>query len=69
MSRDTSSPSITDTQSGSAVCRTVQRAIALEKSYKEMLHQGDEVDQRIQLWRDALENCRYISDGMYCMYG
>jgi hypothetical protein len=36
----------------------MEQAIVLEKNYKEMLHQGDEVDLRIKLWRDATEICK-----------
>jgi hypothetical protein len=48
----------------STVCVLVKQAIVLEKNYKEMLHQGDEVDLRIKLWRDAIEVCKSNSNSM-----
>jgi hypothetical protein len=41
-----------------------EKAIALENSYKELLLQGDEVNQRIQLWQNALEICVAATDGV-----
>jgi hypothetical protein len=41
----------------STVLSIVEQAIALEESYKGMLHQEDEVNQRIQLLREALKLC------------
>jgi hypothetical protein len=35
-----------------------KQAMALEEGYTEMLHQGDEVDLRIRLWRDAVGICK-----------
>jgi hypothetical protein len=46
----------------STICALVKHAIVLEKDYKEMLHQGDEVDLRVQLWRDAIEICKGNSE-------
>jgi hypothetical protein len=48
----------------STVCILVTQAIALERNYEEMLHQGDEVDLRIKLWRDAIEICKGKSESM-----
>jgi hypothetical protein len=48
----------------STVCVLVKQAIVLEKNYKEMLHQGDEVDLRIKLWRDAIDICKSNSNSM-----
>jgi hypothetical protein len=39
-------------------CALVKQAIVLETNYREMLLQGDEVDLRIKLWRDAIEICK-----------
>jgi hypothetical protein len=41
----------------SKILWTIEQATSLEMAYKEMLLQGDEVDQRIQLWREAIEFC------------
>jgi hypothetical protein len=38
-----------------------EQAVTLEKNYKEMLLQNDEVDRRIQLWRDVIEICKVES--------
>jgi hypothetical protein len=46
------------------VCALLKQAIVLEKNYKEMLHQGDDVDLRIKLWRDAIEICKSNSQSM-----
>jgi hypothetical protein len=46
------------------LCSLVGEAIALEKNYKGMLMQGDEVDHRIQLWRDAVEICKIEPESM-----
>jgi hypothetical protein len=44
-----------------------EQAVALENSYKERLLQKEEIDQRIQLWRDTLEICETHSErGSYC---
>jgi hypothetical protein len=48
----------------STVCALVKHANVLEKNYKEMLHQGDEIDMRIKLWRDAIEICKSNSKSM-----
>jgi hypothetical protein len=48
----------------STVCALVKQAIVLEKNYKEMLHQGDEVDLRIKLWRNAIGICKSNSKRM-----
>jgi hypothetical protein len=48
----------------STICALVKQAIVLEKNYKEMLLQGDEVDLRIKLWRDAIEICENNSESM-----
>jgi hypothetical protein len=48
----------------STVCALVKQAITLEKNYKEMLYQGDEVDLSIKLWRDAIEICKSSSESM-----
>jgi hypothetical protein len=53
-----------DNQYDSPVCSLVRQAIMLEKNYKEMLLQSDEVDLRIKLWRDAIEICKIKSKGM-----
>jgi hypothetical protein len=50
----------------STVCSLVKQAILLEKNYKEMLLQGDEVNLRIQLWRGAMEICKAESEGVSC---
>jgi hypothetical protein len=42
----------------------VKEAIVLENYYKDMILQGDEVDRRIQLWRDAVEICKAETEGM-----
>jgi hypothetical protein len=61
-----SPPAIQAIPSGPDACDLVERAISLEISYKEMLLQGDEVDQRIELWRAALEiHLRSLSHGKY----
>jgi hypothetical protein len=44
----------------------VEQAVVLEKNYKEMLVQGDEVELRVSLWRDALEVCKINSKSMSC---
>jgi hypothetical protein len=47
----------------------VEQAILLEKNYKEMFLQVDEVDQRIELWRKALTLCETESERMsYLQY-
>jgi hypothetical protein len=46
------------------ICSLVADAITLEKNYKEMLLQGDEVDRRIKLWRDVINICMVDSKGM-----
>jgi hypothetical protein len=46
-----------DNRPNSTVCALVKQAMALEKNYKGMLHQGHEVDHRIRLWREALDIC------------
>jgi hypothetical protein len=46
----------------STICVLVKRAILLEKSYQEMLHQGDEVDLRVKLWRDAIDMSKINSE-------
>jgi hypothetical protein len=48
----------------STVCALVKQAIVLEKNYKEMLHQGNEVNLRIKLWRGAVEICKSNSKSM-----
>jgi hypothetical protein len=53
-----------DSRVDSTVCVLVKQAIVLEKNYKEMLHQGDEVDLRIKLWRDAIDICKSSSKSM-----
>jgi hypothetical protein len=53
-----SAPLKRNAQWNSTICGLVEQAITLEKNYKEMLHQGDEVDERIQLWEKALEICQ-----------
>jgi hypothetical protein len=40
------------------VCGHVKQAIVLEKNYKEILLQGDEINLRIKLWRDAIDICK-----------
>jgi hypothetical protein len=52
-----------DTEMAGCVDTTIY-AIMLEENYKEMLHQGDEVDLRVQLWRDAIEICKSHSNSM-----
>jgi hypothetical protein len=47
-----------------AVYSLVDQAIVLEKNYKQMLHQEDEVDLRIQLWRNAIKICKINTKGM-----
>jgi hypothetical protein len=47
-----------DPQPKSTACSHVEEAIILKKNYKGMLLQGDEVDHRIQLWRDAIQICK-----------
>jgi hypothetical protein len=42
----------------SVVCSIVKQAILLEENYNDMLLQGDEVDLRIQLWRDTIDICK-----------
>jgi hypothetical protein len=48
----------------STICALVKQAIVLETNYKEMLHQGDEVDLRVKLWRDAIDICKSCSESM-----
>jgi hypothetical protein len=48
----------------STVYALVKRAIVLETNYKEMLHQGEEIDLRIKLWRDAIDICKSSSESM-----
>jgi hypothetical protein len=48
----------------STICALVKQAIVLEEHYREMLHQGDEVDLRVQLWRNAIGICRTNSNSM-----
>jgi hypothetical protein len=48
----------------STVCLLVKRAIVLADSYEETLLQGDEVDFRIKLWRDAIDTCKVDSQSM-----
>jgi hypothetical protein len=48
----------------STILSLVDQGIALEQNYKGMLLQGDEVDQRIQLWRDAFKTCVANSESM-----
>jgi hypothetical protein len=52
------SPIFNNDKRDSDICRIVEEAIVLEQSYKELLLQGDEVNQRIRLWRDAIELCK-----------
>jgi hypothetical protein len=52
----------------SALHSLVEQAIMLEKSYKEMLIQGDEVDRRVQLWREAIAICKINSESTSLMY-
>jgi hypothetical protein len=42
----------------------VKQAVLLEKNYREMFLQADEVDQRIKLWREALTLCETESERM-----
>jgi hypothetical protein len=51
-----------DDQLALTVYSLVKQAVMLEKSYKEMTLQGDEVDHRIQLWRDAIKTCKIHSE-------
>jgi hypothetical protein len=44
-----------DNRLHSTICSIAKKAIVLEKDYKGMLVQGDEVDLRIELWKDAVE--------------
>jgi hypothetical protein len=48
----------------STVCLLVKQAIVLDKNYKEMLIQSDEVDIRIKLWRDAIRICKLEHNSM-----
>jgi hypothetical protein len=57
-----------DVQLDPAICSLVRQAIVLAQNYKEMLLQGDEVDLRIRLWRDALEICNVHCKGLSCIY-
>jgi hypothetical protein len=47
----------------SIVCALVKQAILLQKGYKEMLLQRDEVDLRVMLWTHAIEICNIDSRG------
>jgi hypothetical protein len=47
-----------DNQLNSSIYLLTKQAILFEENYKEMLLQGDEVDLRIQLWKDAIEICK-----------
>jgi hypothetical protein len=49
------------------VCVLVKQAIVLEKNYKEMLLQGNEVNLRVKLWTDAIEICKMNSKSMSFM--
>jgi hypothetical protein len=42
-----------------------RQALVLEMNYKEMIIQGDEVDLRIKLWRDAIEICKRNSNSIF----
>jgi hypothetical protein len=60
-------PSIIVLQEISVACRNVQEAIKLEENYREMLFQGEEVDQRIELWRYAIASCEMDSACRSCV--
>jgi hypothetical protein len=48
----------------STISSLVEDAITLAKNYKAMLFQGDEVDHRIKLWREAIDICNINSNSM-----
>jgi hypothetical protein len=47
-----------DTDLESSVSSLIEQAFTLETKYKGMLLQGDEVDERIQIWRKVLDVCK-----------
>jgi hypothetical protein len=53
-----------DNRLHSTICSIAKKAILLERDYKGMLLQGDEVDLRIELWRDAVELSKIASKSM-----
>jgi hypothetical protein len=61
------SQSMHDTRLVSIIYSLVEQAIILENNYKEMLLQGEEVDQRIRLWKAALEICKNERESKSCI--
>jgi hypothetical protein len=51
-----------DNQLPLTIYSLVKQAVMLERSYKEMTLQSDEVDSRIQLWRDSIKTCKIHSE-------
>jgi hypothetical protein len=52
----------------STVCSVVEQAIAHEHCYKGMLLQGDDVDIRIELWREGIEICKMDFTSKSCTH-
>jgi hypothetical protein len=55
-------------QRDSVICRIVEEANILEKNYKEIFLQYDQVEQRIDLWRAALDLCETNFECTSCVH-